>query len=156
MIQNYDALPVGKYEAIMRAQRDNADDIHARNLAILAILTDKSEDELLDLPVPKFRELMDKASFLRLPLRPAPVAKNYNLGTLTLRPCADIRKMTAAQYIDFQTLAKQSEERTAEMLSCFLLPEGHRYNVGYDIVEVQRAIRKYLPVTSANGLLTFF
>lgn len=73
MIQNYDALTVGKFEAIQRALRDHADDLHRRNLAVLAILTDKSEDELLDLPVPKFRALMDKASFLRRPLRVAPV-----------------------------------------------------------------------------------
>lgn len=156
MIQTYDALMVGKYEEIMRAQRFNADDINRRNLAILSILTDKSEDDLLELPVPKFRELMDKAAFLRLPMRPAPLLKSYNLGRMTLRPCADIQKMTTAQYIDFQTFAKQPEDMTAELLSCFLLPEGHRYNVDYDIFEVQRAIREYLPVTAAHGLLAFF
>lgn len=156
MIQNYDALTVGKYEAIMRAQRFNADDINRRNLAILSILTDKSEDELLDLPVPKFRELMDGAAFLRRPLRPAPVLKAYHLGEMTLHPVADIRKMTTAQYIDFQTFIKQPEDMTAELLSCFLIPRGHRYNVDYDILEVQRAIREALPITAAEGLLAFF
>ena len=156
MIQSYDALMVGKYEAIMRAQRLNAEDVNRRNLVILSILTDKSEDDLLDMAVPKFRELMDKAAFLRLPLRPAPVLKTYNLGGLTLRTCADIQKMTTAQYIDFQTFAKQPEDLTAELLSCFLIPAGHRYNVDYDILEVQRTIREYLPVTAAHGLLAFF
>lgn len=156
MIQTYNALTVGKYEAILRAQRDHADDINRRNLAILAILTDKSEEELLDMPVPKFRALMDKASFLRRPLRPAPVAKSYTLGALTLRPVADIQKMTTAQYIDFQTFSRQADERTAEMLSCFLLPEGCRYNSGYDIAEVHKAIRDFLPITAAHGLIAFF
>lgn len=156
MIENYQALTVGHYEAIMRAQRDHADDINGRNLAILSILTGKSHDELLDMPVPKFRALMDKASFLRRPLRPAPVRKSYALGDMTLRVVADIDKMTTAQYIDFQTLAKASEDRIAEMLSCFLLPEGHRYNTEYDIAEVQRAIREFLPVAEAHGLLAFF
>lgn len=156
MIQNYQSLTVGKYEDIMRAQRRHAGDINRRNLAILSILTDKSEEELLDMKVPKFRELMDKASFLRRPLHPAPVQKTYTLGGITLRVVGDVEKMTTAQYIDFQTLAKASEEPVAELLSCFLLPEGHRYNIDYDIAEVQRAIREELPVTDAHGLLAFF
>ena len=157
MIQNYDALSVGKYEAIMRVQRDYGDDdTNGRNLAILSILSDLSTDELLDMKVPKFRELMDRASFLRRPLRPAPVLKAYTLGNVTLRPVTDIRKMTTAQYIDFQTFAKASEGRIAELLSCFLLPDGHRYNTGYDIAEVQKAIREFLPVTAGQGLLAFF
>lgn len=156
MIQNYDTLTVGKYEAIMRAQRSHADDINRRNLAILSILTDKSEEELLDMPVPQFRALMDKASFLRRPLRAAPVCKTYALGDMTLRPVADIDKMTTAQYIDFQTLAKQPEESVAKLVSCFLLPEGHRYNTDYDMADVHRAIRDHLSVSEAQGLLAFF
>lgn len=156
MIRNYDALTVGKYEAIMRAEREHADDINGRNLAIISILTDMNKDKLLDMTVPKFRELMDQATFLRRPLRPAPVLKAYTLGEMTLRPVADIQKMTTAQYIDFQTFAKAPDNRTAEMLSCFLVPDGHRYNTGYNIAEVQKAIREYLPVTAAQGLLAFF
>lgn len=156
MIQNYDALTVGKYEAILRAEREHADNINCRNLSILSILTDMPEEQLLDMTVPKFRALMDQATFLRRPLRPSPVLKAYTLGDMTLRPVADIQKMTTAQYIDFQTFAKAPDNRTAEMLSCFLVPDGHRYNTGYDIAEVQKAIRESLPVTAAQGLLAFF
>lgn len=156
MIQNYDTLTVGKYEAIVRAQRSHADDINRRNLAILSILTDKSEEELLDMPVPQFRALMDKASFLRRPLRSTPVCKTYALGDMTLRPVADIDKMTTAQYIDFQTLAKQPEESVAKLVSCFLLPDGHRYNTDYDMADVHRVIRDHLSVSEAQGLLAFF
>ena len=156
MIQNYDALTVGKFEALQRALREHDADINRRNLAVLAILTDKSEDELLDLPVPKFRALMDKASFLRRPLRPAAVRKTYTLGDMTLRPVADIQKMTTAQYIDFQTLAEQPEEPTAQLVSCFLIPEGHRYSTDYDMAEVHRVIRDFLPIAEARGLLAFF
>ncbi len=156
MIQNYDALTVGKYEAIQRALRDHADDIHRRNLAILSVLTGKSEAELLDMPVPKFRALMDKASFLRRPLRAAPVRKTYTLGEMTLHPVADIDKMTTAQYIDFQSFAGQPEEPVAMLVSCFLLPEGRRYNTDYDMAEVHRVIRDFMPIAEARGLLAFF
>lgn len=157
MIENYDALTVGKYEEIERVQREyGEDDVNGRNLAILLILADISTDELLDMKVPAFRAMMDRAAFLRRPLRPAPVLKHYKLGDMTLRPVADIEKMTTAQYIDFQTFAKAPDGRIAELLSCFLLPDGHRYNDGYDIREVQGAIRALLPITAAHGLLAFF
>lgn len=157
MIENYEALTVGKFEEIERVQREyGAEDTNGRNLAILSILSDLSADELLDMKVPAFRAMMDKAAFLRRPLRPTPVLKSYKLGDLTLLPVADIEKMTTAQYIDFQTFAKSSDGRIAELLSCFLLPEGHRYNDGYAIREVQGAIRSFLPITAANGLLAFF
>lgn len=156
MIQNYDALTVGKYEAIQHALRDHAGDINRRNLAILSILTDKSEAELLDMPVSRFRALMDKASFLRRPLRAAPLRKSYTLGDMTLRPVADIQKITTAQYIDFQTLAQQPEEPVAQLVSCLLLPEGRRYNTDYDMADVHRAIRDFMLITEAQGLLAFF
>ncbi len=156
MITNYHELTVGKYEAIMEAQHRHADNINRRNLAILSILTGRPEDELLDMKVPQFRKLMDKAAFLRRPLRSAPVRKSYTLGDMTLRVVADIDKMTTAQYIDFQTLAKASDDRLAELLSCFLLPEGRRYNVDYDIAEVHHAIREHMSATDAHGLLAFF
>lgn len=156
MITTYDALTVGKYERIQHVLTEHAADIHRRNLAVLSILTDRSEDELLDLPVPQFRALMDRAAFLRRPLRPGPVRKSYTLGRLTLRAVADIDKMTTAQYIDFQTLSQQPGDPVAQLVSCFLLPDGCRYNTGYDMSEVHRAIRDFLPITDAQGLLAFF
>ena len=156
MITNYNSLTVGKYEALLRARADHEGDTNELNLHVLSILSDMTVDQLLDLKVPEFRAMMDRAGFLCTAPRPSEVAKQYRFGDLTLVPVTDIRKMTAAQYIDFQNFSNAGEGRQAEMLSCFLVPKGMKYNDGYDILEVQQAIRVFMPVTAALGLLAFF
>ena len=156
MITNYNNLTVGKYEALMRARADYEGDTNELNLHVLSILSDMTVEQLLDLKVPEFRAMMDRAGFLCTAPRPSDVARQYRFGDLTLVPVTDIRKMTAAQYIDFQNFSNTGEGRQAELLSCFLVPKGMKYNDGYDILEVQQAIRDFLPVTAALGLLAFF
>lgn len=157
MIQSYRELTVGKYEALARMQKETeGGDSRLLNVRILSILTDKPEDELLNMSVVDIDKLTGKAAFLLTSPRPDPVAKQYAFDRWKLVPVLDIRKMTAAQYIDFQTFAKQPEYRLAEMMSCFLVPAGQKYNNGYDILEVQQAIRDQMPITTALGLQAFF
>lgn len=156
MITNYNSLTVGKYEALLRARADHEGDTNELNLHVLSILSDMTVDHLLDLKVPEFRAMMDRAGFLCTAPRPSEVARQYRFGDLTLIPVTDVRKMTAAQYIDFQNFSNAGEGRQAELLSCFLVPKGMKYNDGYDILEVQQAIRDFMPVTAALGLLAFF
>lgn len=156
MITNYNSLTVGKYEALLRARADHEGDTNELNLHVLSILSDMTVDELLDMKVPEFRAMMDRAGFLCTAPRPSEVARQYRFGDLVLVPVTDVRKMTAAQYIDFQNFSNAGEGRQAELLSCFLVPKGMKYNDGYDILEVQQAIRDFMPVTAALGLLAFF
>ena len=156
MITNYNSLTVGKYESLLRARADHEGDTNELNLHVLSILSDMTVDQLLDLKVPEFRAMMDRAGFLCTAPRPSEVARQYRFGDLTLVPVTDVRKMTAAQYIDFQNFSNAGEGRQAELLSCFLVPKDMKYNDGYDILEVQQAIRDFMPVTAALGLLAFF
>lgn len=158
IIDNYADLPVGKYLDILAANAGDAEDID-KQVATIAILTDKTEDEILALPVPDYTVLARAADFLRHEDKGEHrLAKRYTLGGLALVPCTDARKMTTAQYIDFQTLTKDGDydRHLAEILSCFLVPEGKAYGTGYDFAEVQDAIRRHLSVTDALSLLAFF
>ena len=157
-IDNYRDLPVGKYEEICRLCDTEMTEVD-RKVAIVAILTNKTEDEVLSLPLDKFTEYAAKSRFLEREcpdnLIPA-VARSYSVGGFVLLPVTDIRKITAAQYIDFQTFSKERETKTVEMLSCFLVPRGHDYNEGYDVLEVHDAIRKEMSVAEVLALLGFF
>ena len=68
----------------------------------------------------------------------------------------DIRKMTAIQGMNIQTYAGNFEQNLVPLLACVLVPKGKKYNEGYDIHKVQRAIWQYLPITDALGLLNEF
>ena len=157
-IDNYRDLPVGKYEDIVRLCNEDMTDVD-RKVAILAILTGKTEDEILHLPLPTFTEYSAKSRFLEheCPENLIPgVSKAYHLGGFVLLPVTDIRKITAAQYIDFQTFSAEKETRMVEMLSCFLVPRGMDYNEGYDVLEVHQAIRDEMSVAEMLALLAFF
>lgn len=160
MIENYLQLPIGKYMDIRAICQDESLTDIDRQVAILSVLTDMDADALLDMPIMQYRELAGKARFLQVPAEvprdARSVAGAYKVGGMTLVPFLDVRKMTTAQYVDFQTLSKDPETNFVALISCFLVPKGKKYNSGYDVAEVQKAIREGLSVTDANRLVAFF
>ena len=158
IIDNYADLPVGKYLDILAANEGDADDLD-KQVATIAILCDVTEADILNLPLPDYTALARAADFLHHEDKgDHRLAKRYTLGGLALVPCTDSRKMTTAQYIDFQTMTRDGDydRHLPEILSCFLVPEGHTYGDGYDFADVQDAIRRHLSVTDALSLLAFF
>lgn len=158
IIDNYRKLPVGKYMEIVDLCNTEMDDVD-RRVKIVGILTGLTDDEVLNLPLTEFTEYSAKARFLDdfCPdnLIPA-VSRSYAIGGFVLLPVTDMRKITTAQYIDFQTFSKDKERNLVEMLSCFLVPRGMNYNDGYDIMDVHKAIRDELSVADVLALLAFF
>ena len=157
MINNYNELSVGKYLRVLELCEDKSLDNVERQVAILSVLSGKTEDEILNLPLPEYMEMSGRLKFLeKSPDLPESPAKSYKVGKWVLVPVADIRNMTAAQYIDFQTFAAQDGSRTVEIISCMVVPQGMKYNDGYDIVELQNDIREMMPVADAMSLYAFF
>lgn len=151
------ALPLGTYLDILAIQDDAARDEVDKQVATLALLTGASEREILNLPIAEYSGLAAAARFLgERPAIPSRIAASYVCGPFRLKPTADFRKVTAAQYIDFQTFAPEGDARFVELLSVFLVPEGKAYNDGYDVLEVQAAIRADLSVLDALALSAFF
>lgn len=157
IIDSFAALPLGTYLDILAVNADGDRDEVDRQAATLALLTGASERDILNLPIAEYSELAAAARFLgEQPAIPQRIASSYVCGSFRLKPTADLRKVTAAQYIDFQTFAPEGEARFVELLSVFLVPEGKAYNDGYDVLEVQAAIRADLPVLDALALSAFF
>lgn len=158
IIDNYRDLPYGKYEEIVRLCETEMTDVD-RKVAVISVLTGKTEDEVLRLPLDVFTRYSAATRFLEAEcpenLIPA-VSKTYPVGGFILVPVAEMRKVTAAQYIDFQTFAEDRDHRAVEMLSCFLIPRGCDYNDGYDVLDVHRAIRDEMSVATVLSLLAFF
>lgn len=157
IIDNYRDLPIGMYLDICEIdRRTDMEDIN-KQVLILAMLTGKSEDAILNLPLDEYRELAARSNYLRAPYDgEVLVAKSYKIGQWNLIPVEDYRKITTAQYIDFQTFSQEGEKRIVELLSTMLVPKGKKYNQDYDIIELQKTIREYLSVADALSLLAFF
>ena len=79
MIDNYDALTLGAYMRVNAVLETDADELQ-KQVEIIAILADKSPDEVLLLPLTDYAELAKKTAFLRVPCRPAEVNEDWRLG----------------------------------------------------------------------------
>ena len=157
-IDSYNKLPIGKYLDILALDKEQPDLEYKTE--VVAILNGTTVEAVLDQPLTVTRDQMQAADFL---LQPMPrhdgkkVASSYKLGGLTLIPCTNVRNWNTAQYIDYQTYAKNTNPKVIpELLSCVLVPKGCAYNSGYDITAVHQAIRDYLPVAEAHRISAFF
>ena len=157
IIDSYNKLTLGKYMEIQEVSRNESLEDIDKQVQILSILTGVAEEEILHLPIQDYKELVVKSGFLDPEnINYHPVAKKYILGKFELIPTRDFRKLETCQYIDFQTYAPDLDKYLVEFLSVILVPKGHRYNEGYDILEVQKAIREEMSVSDGVSLAGFF
>lgn len=157
MITSYSQLPLGLFLDIRALQEDEALDPIDLRVAVVAALTGKTEREVLDAPIAESSEWFAAASFLEHDADvPKRIADAYHLGEWELIPTTDLRKITTAQYIDFQAFAPGGEKTLPQLLSVFLVPKGRAYNDGYDVAAVQQAIRDQLTVSDVMALQAFF
>ena len=144
IIDDYNKLSLGKYIEIQAISEDESLEEIDRQAQILSVLTGVSENEIIHLPIVEYKGLVSRTAFLLnyKDIKYRNVAKKYILGKWELIPVRDFRKIETCQYIDFQTYAPDLDKHLVEFLSVILVPKGHRYNEGYDILEVQQAIRE--------------
>lgn len=161
MITNFDTLSIG---AMMRLSAI-PEDIEPldRQVAILAVLSGCTEDEILALPIAEYSRRVAASRFLDQDLPQRLPQRSYKCGAYTLVPVKDFRKITTAQFVDFKTFAdtaggdsRRLSSLTVELLSCMLTPEGRDYCDGYDPADVQAAIRDHLRADDAVALSAFF
>lgn len=158
MITSYKQLPVGLYLDICEASQDASMDELAKQVRILALLSGTTDDEILNMPIADYQRAVVASDFLQREYQPASrCASSYKVGGYDLRPFADWTKMTAAQFIDYQTYAgKGTEPHIVEIVSVVLVPAGKKYGDGYDVADVQRAIRDNLSVADVLDIVAFF
>lgn len=158
IIDDYNKLSLGKYIEIQAISEDESLEEIDRQAQILSVLTGVSENEIIHLPIVEYKELVSRTAFLLnyKDIKYRNVAKKYILGKWELIPVRDFRKIETCQYIDFQTYAPDLDKHLVEFLSVILVPKGHRYNEGYDILEVQQAIRDEMSVTDGVSIAGFF
>lgn len=157
IIDNYRDLPIGMYLEICDIdRREDIDELH-KQVSIISILTGRDEEEIYDLPIEDYKVLASKTHYLRNPYDGEVLtAKTYAIDGMLLQPVEDFRKITTAQYIDFQTFAKDAEKNIVEILSTMLVPKGKKYNQDYDILKLQDSLRRHLSVADALSLFAFF
>lgn len=124
-----------------------------RIVGFVALFNEMTEDEVLALPLDKFKEYMAQMGWMNTPPDIEQPKQEYTINGKTYVLTMNFHKLTTAQYIDFQSYTKS--EDYSQMLSVFLIPKGKKYAEGYDIYEVQQDL-KQMPVQEVLGLMGFF
>jgi hypothetical protein len=147
---------MGKYQRVIEALKQNEDAIDA-HVEMLSILYDLTPEEVMNMPLEQYQELSFNCSFLMQPLPPVKgrICKEYKFGDMVLVPTTDIKKFSAAQYIDYQQMI-QEDGKLIELMSCLLVPKGCKYAQGYDIADVHKVIAEYMCVSDVMEMSAFF
>ena len=132
----------------------NDDEALEININLLSILCDVSIDEIEDLPLTEFSKLVKQTEFLK-EMPKVDIKDSYVINGKKYVLCANVSKMTTAQYIDYQTLIKNADKNVKELLSVFLIPKGKKYGE-YDLEEVMSDIYNYFPIADARAVSFFF
>ena len=154
---DWENISIDKYYEIKDILDDEEDDDITKNVKMVAVITDKDEDEVWSMDMAEAGEYISRLQFLNKFELPDNPNMKFNLPGYQLKVMKDVSRISVAQYVDFQNFVKLPlREGMEKILSIFLIPEGCKYNEGYDIIDLQKEIRENISFRVAEGLLSFF
>lgn len=155
----YYDLTIDKYLQIKEVLTEHTGDDLEIQVALLSVLNECGEDELLDLPLSEYQKKVADLAFLSEPLDPKPQCpKNITIAGEEYEVVRDIKRFTAGEYIDYQSLVKSDDFYSVipNVLACFFIPKGKNYGRDYDIMEVAEKIKNNVSIGLALDVCFFF
>ena len=154
---DWENITIEKYYKIKDILDDETDDDITKNVKLVAVITNKDEQEVWDMDMAEAGNYISKLQFLNKFELPKNPNMKIKLPSYDLVVIKDLTKINVAQYVDFQNFVKMPlRESMEKILSIFLIPEGCSYNTGYDILDLQKEIRENMSFRVGEGLLSFF
>ena len=152
-------ITIEKHKQIQRLLKENnVEDMQAVQAELLAIYADTDVDTIMSYPLTKYHKLVEKFYndyFTDFSKAEPAIKDKYTAGDMVLVPMLDFTQITVAQMMDFSVLSTDPVENIEKLLAIFLIPKGKKYNDGYDLMEVQKAILK-MSFNELSPLLAFF
>lgn len=156
---NWNEVTLGAYKKLAAISDDDSLSENEKQVAIAAVLCNVTPEEIWDMPMNDARALFSTMAWVNefKPDFKKPEKKIYTLKGVKYDICYDVNKMTVAQYLDFQTYYKDglTKDNMAEVLSCWMIPKGKKYNEGYDLVQTIADIND-MPFIDVQRLCFFF
>ena len=111
IIDSWDKMPVGLLKDIHRITSDNTLSEDDKSLQAAAVLARLPYDTLLNLPLEEAQVLVARTAFLYEKPEKKKIRKTYNLNGRTYVPLMSMEDMTTAQFLDFNSLINDLDER---------------------------------------------
>lgn len=154
---SWDNISAEKYFDINEVLYDDGLNDLEKTTGLISIVEDMDVDDVLALSLEEYGMRSQKLRFLN-DFKPKEYnkLKNIDLQGLKCYIIDDTTKLTYGQFVDYQSFVELPfSDNYNKILSIFIVPEGHKYNDGYDIADVQHRISQ-LPFAVVEGLLGFF
>lgn len=152
MINNYKDLTIEKYIELYELDIQGLTELDIQS-NIIAILSDLTVDEVLDLPIPQYKKLAQQTAFMTVP--PQVKARKINkvkINNKSYKVLDKVEDMTTGQYIDYQSYIQKNEVKMLPyILSCLIIPEGEKYGDSDTIGDI-----KQMSVEEALIISNFF
>lgn len=157
--KDWDNISINTYYKIVDIAEDDALCEAEKDIATIAVLCDVDEEDVYDLTIPEAQRLKSQILFLNdFSFNEEIKYKTLKLNGNEYIIDADLSKMNMSQYIDFQTYWQRNDLRTyyGNILACFIIPKGKKYNTGYDVVKLAEELRDTISIKVANEVCFFF
>lgn len=160
--RNWDEISITDYKRIVEISKRELDSDMEKDIAVLSVLCEVSEKDLYDLQVNELSSLLMDAGWIK---KPFTFNRSFKLKKLKLERdgikeeyivAADLDKMTVAQYMDFQNFWDKRNDYMGNLLTVFIIPKGHKYNDGYDILGLAQYFEDTLSIKFWNEVCFFF
>lgn len=155
MIKGYKEMTLDMYFQITEILETDLELID-KEVAIIAIMDNKTQDEVLNMELMDFNNRVNALAFLTTqPQRFMPDMK-YKIDGQTFEVMASTDEMTVAQYVDYNAYLQMEDEREKILgfLSVFMIPKGKKYGE-YKMDEVKEKLMK-MNVEDVYALSAFF
>lgn len=158
MITSYKEMNINKYQEIRQIIQEDGGELNIQ-AGIIAALTGMSLDDVMNLSLTKYNEYVQKTAFLlEKPKLDGRIPNKLNINGMECEITKNVNKLTAAQYIDYQTLTamKDQDKYLANILACFIVPRGKKYGDGYETDEIAKWIGENLSIVDGLNICFFF
>lgn len=154
-------ITIEDYKKIMSIQDREFDSDMEKAIGYLSVLCEVDEDDVYNMPITSLNGLLDGIKWIfedSFDFNQNWKSKHIKINDEKYDVVTDINKFTVAQYTDFQIYwDKRSDiNYMSKLLTVFIIPDGKKYNDGYDIVELANTLEHYFSITDYNSVCFFF
>jgi hypothetical protein len=153
IINSWEDISLNQFIEITKLQSETTDSEKFTN-EVLRYLYDEEPQQI---PYTLYlAQINGLNQFFNKPVSQMKVSKSatYNINGTIYELDVTPNNFTTAQYIDFTTFSKEASN-LVNTLTTVLIPQGHKYNDGYDVEKVRQDIGS-MPCSHALGIVNFF
>lgn len=143
-------LTVNQYEQL--AELHKIDRTRFASNAIEVMFGVKNADTTL--PLVEYSRYLGELSFFSTPMPKGKLKEHHTLNGRAYDVSLVVAEFSSVQYQDIMNYSK-GDKRLTDMLSCVVIPHGHRYNDGYDLEQVKDDIGT-MNVVDGSAIAAFF